>query len=106
MELMNIKTAFSDLKTFYGIDMKESDFEEIALKAWELIGNKHTEIKEYIGDSYNGILELPCDCVDIETVSLPIIDSNTTGTLIDGLDGTSVATEIYIEHKPKINDVR
>ena len=93
MELVNIKTAFSDLKTFYGIDMKESDFEEIALKAWELIGNKHTEIKEYIGDSYNGILELPCDCVDIETVSLPIIDSNTTGTLIDGLDGTSVATE-------------
>ena len=42
MELLNIKTAFSDLKTFYGIDMKESDFEEIALKAWELIGNKHT----------------------------------------------------------------
>lgn len=106
MELLNIKTAFSDLKTFYGIDMKESDFEEIALKAWELIGTKHTEIKEYIGDSHDGILELPCDCVDIETVSLPIIDSNTTGTLIDGLDGTSVATEMYIEHRPKIKDVR
>ena len=106
MELLNIKTAFSDLKTFYGIDMKESDFEEIALKAWELIGTKHTEIKEYIGDSHNGILELPCDCVDIETVSLPIIDSNTTGTLIDGLDGTSIATEMYIEHRPKIKDVR
>lgn len=106
MELLNIKTAFSDLKTFYGIDMKESDFEEIALKAWELIGNKHTEIKEYIGDSHDGILELPCDCVDIETVSLPIIDSNTTGTLIDGLDGTSIATEMYIEHRPKIKDVR
>ena len=106
MELMNIKTAFSDLKAFYGIDMKESDFEEIALKAWELIGNKHTAIKEYIGDSYNGILELPCDCVDIETVSLPIIDSNITGTLIDGLDGTSVATETYIEQKPRIDDIR
>ena len=106
MELLNIKTAFSDLKTFYGIDMKESDFEEIALKAWELIGNKHTEIKEYIGDSHDRILELPCDCVDIETVSLPIIDSNTTGTLIDGLDEMSIATEMYIEHRPKIKDVR
>jgi hypothetical protein len=106
MELMNIKTAFSYLKTFYGIDVKESDFEEIALNAWELIGTKHTELKQYIGDSYNGILELPCDCVDIETVSLPIIDANTTGTLTDGFDGTAVATELYIEFKPGFSDPR
>lgn len=33
MELMNIKTAFSLVNTFYGIDVKESDFEEIALNA-------------------------------------------------------------------------
>ena len=33
MELINIKTAFSLLNTLYGIEMKESDFEEIALNA-------------------------------------------------------------------------
>lgn len=33
MELMNIKTAFSFVNTFYGINVKESDFEEIALNA-------------------------------------------------------------------------
>lgn len=33
MELMNIKTAFSFANSFYGIDIKESDFEEIALNA-------------------------------------------------------------------------
>lgn len=103
MELMNIKTAFSYLKTFYGIDMKESDFEEIALNAWELIGTKHTELKKYIGDTYNGYLELPCDVVNIESVHIPILDSNVTGTLIDGLDGTSIATEHYIEAKPDID---
>lgn len=103
MELMNIKTAFSHLKTFYGIDIKESDFEEIALNAWELIGNKHTELKKYYGDTYNNYLELPCDLSFIESVHIPIIDSNTTNTLIDGLDGTSIATEYYIEAKPSLD---
>jgi hypothetical protein len=105
MELMNIKTAFSYLKTFYGLDVKESDFEEIALNAWELIGTKHTELKKYYGDTYNGYLELPCDLVDIESVHIPMIDSNTTGTLIDGLDETSIATEHYIEAKPSLDSL-
>lgn len=100
---MNIKTAFSYLNTFYGIDIKESDFEEIALNAWELIGNKHTELKEYIGDVENNFLELPCDCVEIESVSLPIIESNTTNTLLNGLDVRSVAIETYIELQPDLN---
>lgn len=100
MELMNIKTAFSFVNTFYGIDLKESDFEEIALNAWELIGTKHTELKEYIGNAEGGFLELPCDCVEIESVSIPIADANTSSPLINGLDGESVATEVFIELQP------
>lgn len=103
MELMNMKTAFSALNTFYGIEMKESDFEEIALNAWELIGNKHTELKEYIGNAEGGFLTLPCDCVDIESVSLPIIDAKLTDTLINGVNGESIATEIYSELKPSLD---
>ena len=103
MELMNIKTAFSALNTFYGIEMKESDFEEIALNAWELIGNKHTELKEYIGNAEGGFLTLPCDCVDVESVSLPIIDAKLTDTLINGINGESIATEIYSELKPSLD---
>lgn len=100
MELMNIKTAFSFVNTFYGIDLKESDFEEIALNAWELIGTKHTELKEYIGNAEDGFLELPCDCVEIESVSIPVADANTSSPLINGLDGESVATEVFIELQP------
>ena len=33
MELMNIKSAFSFANTLYGVNMKEVDFEEIALNA-------------------------------------------------------------------------
>ena len=100
MELMNIKTAFSLLNTLYGIDMKESDFEEIALNAWELIGTKHTELKEFTGDVIDGFLTLPCDCVEIEAVTLPIIDANITGTLINGIDTESIAIEKYIDTRP------
>lgn len=103
MELMNIKTAFSFAKTFYGIDMKESDFEEIALSAWELIGTKHSEIKRFIGDVEEGFLRLPCDCADIESVHIPIEDFNTTNTLTDGFDGTSFATEHYVEAIPSMD---
>lgn len=103
MELMNIKTALSYVKTFYGLDVKESDFEEIALNAWELIGTKHTELKGYVADSNDCFLKLPCDVAEIESVHIPVVDSNISGPLIDGLDGTSIATERYIDVIPALN---
>ena len=103
MELMNIKSAFSYLKTFYGIDVKESDFEEIALSAWELIGNKHTELKRFVGNTQNCFLELPCDLTEIESVHIPIIDANTTGVTFNGPDVESIATEHYIEAQPSLD---
>ena len=103
MKLMNIKTAFSLVKTLYGIDVKEDEFEEIALNAWELIGTKHTELKKYVGSTVNGFLKLPCDCAVIESVHLPIKDSNTTDTLINGLDHRSVIIEHYIDALPSID---
>lgn len=103
MELMNIKTALSYVKTFYGLDIKESDFEEIALNAWELIGTKHTELKGYVADSNDCFLKLPCDVAEIESVHIPVVDANISGPLIDGLDGTSIATERYIDVIPALN---
>lgn len=103
MELMNIKTAFSLLNTLYGIEMKESDFEEIALNAWELIGTKHTELKEFTTSTNDQYLTVPCDCVEIESVTLPIVDANITGTLINGIDGESIAVEKYIDTRPAIH---
>lgn len=102
MELMNIKSAFSFANTFYGVNLKESDFEEIALNAWELIGTKHTELKEFIGNVEDRFLELPCDCVEIEFVSLPIVDADITDTLINGLDTESIAVETFIELRPNL----
>ena len=41
--------------------------------------------------------------VEIESVSLPLIDANLTGSLIDGIDGKSIATELYIEVRPSLD---
>lgn len=100
---MNIKTAYSLANTLYGVEMKELEFEEIALNAWELIGNKHTELRKFVGDTDNCFLELPCDIHEIESVHIPMIDSNVSGTLISGLDGSSIATEHYIDTIPSLN---
>lgn len=100
MDLMNIKTALSYIDTFYGLKVKESAFEEIALNALELIGNKHTELREFIGATVDGFLQLPCDADDIEAIYLPIIDANTTDTLINGLDYRSLNIERYIDTIP------
>lgn len=102
MELMNIKTAFSLVNTLYGIELKESEFEEIALNAWELIGNKHTELREFTSCTTNQTLELPCDCVSIESVTIPETDAQTTGTLINGIDGQAIAIEQFIDQIPAI----
>lgn len=103
MELMNIRSALSFAHTLYGVEIKESDFEEIALNAWELIGNKHTELKGFIGDTENDFLELPCDVHEIESVHIPLVDANTTDTVIDGLDVSSIAIEHYIDALPSLD---
>ena len=100
---MNIKTALSLANTLYGVEMKETEFEEIALNAWELIGNKHTELMGYIGDTQDCFLELPCNVNEIESVHIPLTDANTTSTVGDGLDVTSIAIEHYIDAIPSLD---
>lgn len=103
MELMNIKTAFSLVNTLYGIELKESEFEEIALNAWELIGTKHTELREFTACTVDKTLELPCDCVSIETVTIPLTDAQLTSNLVNGIDGEAIAIEQFIDRIPSLD---
>ena len=68
MELLNMHSAYALANTLYGVEISETEFEEIALNAWELIGNKHTELMGYIGDTQDCFLELPCTVNEIESV--------------------------------------
>lgn len=67
---MDIHYAQLLAKELYDVEMSEDKFEELALIAHNLIGNKNVRIYRYIAkpDS-NGELKLPCNCDELEAVS-------------------------------------
>ena len=103
MELLNLKTAYSWAQTMYDVNISESDFEEIALNAWELIGTKHTRLYRYITDTKNCELQLPCNCDIIESVTIPVVDaqwsSSSNPSIIE-----NILTEQWIDILPSLDD--
>lgn len=94
-------------QTLYGVDLKEEDYEEIALVAWGLIGNKRTRTYRYkacLDACSDNTLELPCNCDLIESVTTGWEDwGNVTNDTPNG-DLTSGAIEQYIEHRKSFHD--
>lgn len=94
-------------QTLYGIDLKEEDYEEIALVAWGLIGNKRTRAYRYkicMNDCSDNTIELPCNADILEAVTTGWEDwGNVTNTTSNG-DFYSGATEQYIEHRKSFHD--
>ena len=104
MRLLNIKSAFSYANDLYGVTLSETDFENIALNAWELIGTKHTRLYRYKGDTEDKFLELPCNVDVIESVHLPINDAQVTTGISDGIEFSNIMTERYIDAYRKFDD--
>ena len=96
-QLYNINTAYSLTQTLYGIDPSPDDFEDLAMNAWQLIGNKHTRLYRYVGDTSNMELELPCNVTHIESVHIPITDAQVTSNKDDFVDINSIYIENYID---------
>lgn len=97
--------ALSLCQTLYGTDMKEEDFEEIAVVAWNLIGNKRTKIYRYttcMDDCSDLSIDLPCNCDILEAVTASWEDWGAvtdTSTEID-----RAFTEQYIERQKTFKD--
>ena len=96
-KLFNIKAAYPLLKTMYDIELDADDFEDLALNAWELIGNKHTRLYRYVGSVVNGEMKLPCNVDQIESVHIPIVDFQATSNIYDHYDIQSAYVEQYID---------
>lgn len=97
-------------QTLYGIDLKEEDFEEIALIGWELIGNKRTRIYKFstcisnCNSQNNYSVQLPCNCDIIESITGGLEDwGYVTNHTAEG-DYYSGITEHYIEKRKVFND--
>lgn len=93
-KLYNLKSAYSLVETLYDIEPDPDEFEDLALTAWNRIGNKHTRLYRYVGDTKNRELELPCNVEHIESVHIPLVDAQMTSpdSIFTDIDS------IYIEH--------
>ena len=105
MKLYSIKSAYGLANDLYGITISESAFENLALNAWELIGNKHTRLYRYIGSTENKALELPCNAELVESVHLPINDAQITSSDSAYINTENIVTERYIDAFRGFDDI-
>lgn len=104
----NFHYALSLVNTLYGIEMKEEDFEEVALIAWNLIGNKRTRLYRYntcVEDCSEGV-QLPCNVDILEGVTVPTEECAYSTNDTPNGDLHSAYVEDYIEHRKMFRDPR
>lgn len=97
MKLFSLKSAYGLANDLYGITISESAFENLALNAWELIGNKHTRLYRYIGSTEDKALELPCNVDIVESVHLPINDAQISSPDSSYINTENIAVERYVD---------
>lgn len=103
-QLYNLKAVYPLIENLYGLQVDTDSFEDVALAGWELIGNKHTRLYKYIGDTVNGELQLPCNVDIIESVHIPVVDSNRINNKVDYIDQASIMIESYIDAWQQTNN--
>lgn len=90
----------------YGIDLDESDYEELGLIAWNFIGNKRCRLYKYSTklDCTNLTVELPCNADIIEAVTYDFEDWRYTTNDTPNGDLNSAFIEGYIESRKAFTD--
>lgn len=89
------------METLYGITMQEDQWEETAIVAWNLIGNKRTKLYRYstcVSNCEEGV-QLPCnvDILEAVTTNFEEWDYSTNDTPNGNINSAYV--ESYIEHR-------
>lgn len=92
-----MNSAYSLVQSLYGLDPNPDDYEDLAVTAWELIGNKHTRLYRYTTDTKNQEIELPCNVMDIESVNIPVVDAQYTSSTSSYLNMDAIYIENYID---------
>lgn len=92
------ENAYSDAVALYAIETNKEDFDELALIAWNKIGNKLCRLYRFIAhtDECNKI-ELPCNCTIVESVNYLIEDWKESDTARLNGNFASLHVEEYIE---------
>lgn len=99
MQLEEFHTGLFQANLLYNIDIDEDEYEEIALIAWNRIGNKITKLYHYdtklsCNEDY---IDLPCNCYYLEAVTACEEDWNRTTNYSNHGDINTSYVEQYIE---------
>lgn len=97
-------TAYTHLNDFYGITINDDEFENIAISAWDKIGNKRYRLYKYETvpletDTEEYYIELPCNAHIIEAVTADYEDYQKTSNVRRSNDNTNGWKEGYIESR-------
>lgn len=106
MTLNNFHYAMTLMEQLYGITIQEDQFEEIALVAWNLIGNKRYKLYRYstCAQGCTTEVQLPCNCDYIEAVTTSWEDWESTSNLYPNGDINSAHVEEYIESRKQFKN--
>ena len=105
--MQDFHAAMYQAHLLYGLDLEEDEFDEIALIAWERIGNKRVRTYRYstnVSCDGDRTVELPCNCDLIEAVTYGFEDWNYTDNILPNGDINSAFTEHYIESRKGFNN--
>ncbi len=103
--MYNIRRAQLKAKEKYGIDITDDAFEEIALEAWDLLGNKRTMLYRYRTSVDSSLtVQLPCNCEYIESVTYGFEDPQLSSNIHEPGDDYKTHTEQYIEFRKPFKD--
>lgn len=97
MKLHNFNSVYSMASIVYGITVDPTNFEDVALLGWELIGNRHTRLHKYITGTVNKRIQMPCNLVEIESVTIPYMDAQMTSNQTTYPQVYNQYVEKYIE---------
>lgn len=102
----NFMYAMTLSNQLYGLDINEDDWIELALIAWDFIGNKRCRLYRYTAkiDCETKSIKLPCNADIIEAVTYSFEDWRYTTNDTPNGDLNSAFVETYIESRKMFNN--
>lgn len=104
MKQYPFKTAYTQTRELYGLELNPDEFETLGIIAWDKIGNKNcrrylyqvTPSKNELGEFY---VDLPCNCDIIDAVTASYEDYQKTSPINWPGNYENGWVEGYIEHR-------
>lgn len=105
MTLNNFNYAATLAEMQYGVNLQPEDFQELALIAWNKIGNHRYKLyKVTLESDCDNKVELPCNCDEIEAITYGFEDWQHVSNIYPEGDLFSQFTEGYIEGRKQFLD--